>query len=61
LPKVEALRQAQLGLLNGTIKPLPQQDSTTDGDEKSDRRAEQQESFAHPYFWAPFILMGNWK
>ena len=61
LPKVEALRQAQLGLLNGTIKPLPQQDSPMDGDEKSDRRTERQESYAHPYFWAPFILMGNWK
>jgi CHAT domain-containing protein len=47
LPKVEALRQAQLSLLNGTIKPQPQ--------------AERQESYAHPYFWAPFILMGNWK
>ena len=61
LPKVEALRQAQLSLLNGTIKPLPQQDSSTDGDEKSERRTERQGNYAHPYFWAPFILMGNWK
>ena len=36
LPKVEALRQAQLGL-----------------------RA--QSRYGHPFYWAPFILMGNWK
>ena len=34
MSKAEALRQAQLGLLEG--------------------------KFAHPFFWAPFTLMGNW-
>ncbi len=33
--KIEALRQAQLGLL-------------------------QSEEFSHPFFWSPFILVGNW-
>lgn len=36
LSKIEALRQAQLGLLA-------------------------QPRYAHPFYWAPFILMGNWK
>jgi len=48
--KVEALRQAQLDLLQGRIKPksdLANPDAPT--------------SFAHPFFWAPFVLMGNWK
>lgn len=36
ITKAEALRQAQLTLLNG-------------------------HSFAHPYYWAPFILIGNWQ
>ena len=40
--KVEALRQAQLALLQG------------DGSASSAR-------FAHPHYWAPFILIGNWK
>jgi len=60
LPKVEALRQAQLSLLAGTIKP-PRQDSPTDGNEKSDQSTDEQENYAHPYFWAPFVMMGNWK
>jgi CHAT domain-containing protein len=48
--KVEALRQAQLDLLEGKIKPPP---------DPSDPTAPT--SFTHPYFWAPFVLMGNWK
>ena len=36
LTKIEALRQAQLGLMT-------------------------QPRYAHPFYWAPFILMGNWK
>ena len=48
--KVEALRQAQLDLLTGKIKPAP---DFADPDAPT--------SFAHPYYWAPFILMGNWR
>jgi CHAT domain-containing protein len=48
--KVEALREAQLDLLHGRIKPKPDP-----GDPAAPA------SFAHPYFWAPFVLMGNWK
>jgi len=48
--KVEALRQAQLDLLMGRIKPEPN---------PSDPHAPS--SFAHPYYWAPFVLMGNWR
>jgi CHAT domain-containing protein len=42
--KAEALRQAQLSLLQGRVK--------TDNP-KID--------LSHPYYWAPFVLMGNWK
>jgi CHAT domain-containing protein len=50
LTKVEALRQAQLQLLSGRIKPesgLPDPSNSL--------------SFSHPYYWAPFILAGNWR
>ena len=48
--KVEALRQAQLDLLlgRGTAKP--------DGSNPNGRT-----SYAQPYYWAPFVLMGNWQ
>jgi CHAT domain-containing protein/predicted DNA-binding protein YlxM (UPF0122 family) len=48
--KVEALRQAQLDLLEGRIKPAL---------DFADPSAPT--SFAHPYYWAPFILTGNWR
>jgi hypothetical protein len=42
--KGEALRQAQIDLLTGKVKPQAGVSH-----------------FAHPYFWAPFILTGNWQ
>ncbi len=48
--KVEALRQAQLDLLRGKTEPKP---DLTNPDAPT--------SFAHPFYWAPFVLMGNWR
>jgi CHAT domain-containing protein len=41
--KAEALRQAQLAMLQGRLR-----------DERG------RLDFRHPYYWAPFVLMGNW-
>lgn len=46
--KAEALQHAQLRLLRG----LSGADSS---------RAQPTAPFAHPYYWAPFILIGNWR
>lgn len=57
LTKAEALRQAQLVLMGGQGGP---------GAERGAKRADASPAaatvanYAHPYFWAPFILMGNW-
>ena len=59
LTKAEALRQAQLALIRGAwagaarapqrgLKAAPDSRPTSAG------------AYAHPYYWAPFILMGNW-
>jgi len=58
MTKAEALRRAQLALLTGAVKLA---------DAKQDSRglihgiASAKASFTHPFYWAPFILIGNWK
>jgi CHAT domain-containing protein/Flp pilus assembly protein TadD len=48
LTKIEALRRAQLDLLQGRARS-----------ERSG--AVNPTDFSHPYYWAPFVLMGNWQ
>ncbi len=50
LNKAAALREAQLALISGK-HPRP----TVSG-----KSANPAKPYAHPFFWAPFILMGNW-
>jgi CHAT domain-containing protein/Tfp pilus assembly protein PilF len=47
MPKLEALRQAQLALLRGTTAEWAEDGTRSD--------------YTHPYYWAPFILIGNWR
>jgi CHAT domain-containing protein len=64
ITKAEALRQAQLSLLNKqvTAKDAPQRSdadvilSPKPGAQLPTRSAS---DFSHPYYWAPFILIGN--
>jgi CHAT domain-containing protein len=49
LSKALALKEAQLSLLKGHLTSEDQGTNQTGT------------IYAHPYFWAPFILMGNWQ
>ncbi|WP_206044056.1 tetratricopeptide repeat protein [Geitlerinema sp. P-1104] len=58
LPKAEALREAQIALITG--------DYTAVGGRRGDievrggrRQNSMGDPLAHPYYWAPFILIGN--
>jgi CHAT domain-containing protein len=57
--KVEALRQAQLDLLLG--KDRPQESGADRGFGQAKTQQAPPEGYAHPYYWAPFVLMGNWR
>jgi len=67
LDKAESLQRAQLALLHAGAQGAPlsgeeqrglarMQAAPAAGGTNRDARA----PFAHPFYWAPFILMGNW-
>ena len=63
LTKAEALRQSQLALLTGQATgsgSVKRGARRSDGGQAATFTADPKAPFAHPYFWAPFILMGNW-
>jgi CHAT domain-containing protein/Tfp pilus assembly protein PilF len=70
MTKVEALRRAQLALLRGEAESAgaaaaPARSQVV-GTAAAGREAapafapDPRAPFAHPYYWAPFILIGNW-
>ncbi len=70
ITKLEALRQAQLGLLHGTgevqrssapERALIHEPARSISHVQAPAYARDPRApYAHPYFWAPFFLMGNW-
>jgi CHAT domain-containing protein len=66
LDKADALRQAQLTLLKGSAKVDPNAKSVRGLGRMSVAQGpatftpDPTKPFAHPFYWAPFILMGNW-
>jgi CHAT domain-containing protein len=59
--KVEALRQAQLDMLHGNINGNGNGSASGRGFEAVENAAPVPAGFSHPYYWAPFVLMGNWQ
>jgi CHAT domain-containing protein len=66
LDKADALRQAQLTLLKGSANVDPDAKSVRGltrvsiGDGPANFTPDPRKPYAHPFYWAPFILMGNW-
>jgi CHAT domain-containing protein len=62
--RAAALREAQLGLLKGQVKAVDGQLQLRDGTKVAlpDGTAQQKnQSFAHPYYWSAFTMVGNWN
>ncbi|MCU1268363.1 MAG: hypothetical protein JWM21_4681 [Acidobacteria bacterium] len=70
MSKIAALREAQLKLLRGEItvdatqspsRQITHEDAKPEDVKRPLFKLDPQAPFAHPYYWAPFILIGNWK
>jgi len=65
ISKAEAIRLAQKAMIDGTIKS-----TGTDGGCRAELnpgtgqkpfKCDPNAPFSHPYFWSPFVLIGNWR
>lgn len=66
--KAESIRRAQLKLMRGSYpsdeKPKPpraEKFSSTEQAVGPPFEVDKNAPYAHPYYWAPFILFGNWR
>jgi CHAT domain-containing protein len=59
--KAEALREAQLALLHGA--PVATQTGRARGPHLDEEAppVRQTNDYSHPYYWAPFVLVGNFQ
>jgi CHAT domain-containing protein len=59
--KVEALRQAQLAFLHGAAPALHGGAGRGDEAVEDATAAPQEAGYSHPFYWAPFVLTGNYR
>jgi len=60
--KAEALRQAQLALLHDSDAATPNSGKQRGPQlEQEETSAQRESKYSHPFFWAPFVLIGNYQ
>jgi CHAT domain-containing protein len=59
--KAEALRQAQLDLLRGPVAASGARSERGFETVLEPGRAAEHMGYAHPFYWAPFVLIGNFQ
>jgi CHAT domain-containing protein len=64
--KAEAIRQAQKAMIEGRIKATGtstacRSEKLTIGGKKDEFKCDPNAPYSHPYFWSPFVLIGNWR
>lgn len=65
ITKAEALQLAQRALISGTARISPEQAARlrprVDSPPAPAFAFDVNRPFAHPYYWSPFVLIGNWR
>jgi CHAT domain-containing protein/tetratricopeptide (TPR) repeat protein len=66
LTKSEAIRQVQAAMIRGELKRTGQSTGCRDGEfvegpKVTKFKCDTNAPYSHPYFWSPFVLIGNWR
>ena len=66
LSKAEAIRLAQKEMIDGKIRSTGKgggcrADDFASGNKATAFKCDPNAPFSHPYFWSPFVLIGNWR
>ena len=64
LTKAEAMQRAQIAMIEGKLKPGTNQTKNRDVGVfkvQPSFKIDENAPFAHPYYWSPFVLIGNWR
>jgi len=66
ITKAEAMQNAQQAMINGKLEPSGNRincrsDVINLGEKQTEFKCNSNAPFSHPYYWSPFVLIGNWK
>jgi CHAT domain-containing protein len=61
LSKVEALQLVQLAMIRGAITASSARAAVARGEVEGGVPANAPTDYSHPFYWAPFVLSGNWR
>jgi CHAT domain-containing protein len=64
--KAEAIRLAQKEMIDGRLKSSGKStgcrsEDFISGPQETQFKCDPNAPFSHPYFWSPFVLIGNWR
>lgn len=66
LTKAAAMQVAQLAMINGKLRPTGKlngcrAEQFAGGAKQEEFKCDPNAPYSHPYFWSPFVLIGNWR
>lgn len=67
MTKAEAIQMAQTAMIKGKLKSSAKESGCRsgvvklNGEKQNEYKCDRNSPYSHPYYWSPFILIGNWR